>query len=156
MISHIHTWLLENHSFESMDLCQQSNVFLLFNMLSRIVIVFLTRSKHLLFSWLQSPSAVIWEPRKIKSVTVSTFYPSILNEVMGLDAMIFIFWIFSFKPTFSLFSFTLIKRLSSFFPFLPLMLCHLHIWGYWYFWQSWFQLLLHPTQHFAWCTLHRS
>ena len=61
---------------------------LLFNMLSRLVIVFLPRSKRLLISWLQSPSAVILEPRKIKSDTVSTVSPSICHEVMGLDAVI--------------------------------------------------------------------
>ena len=60
---------------------------LLFNRLSRLVITFLPRSKHLLISWLQSPSAVILEPRKIKSDTVS---PSICHEVMGLDAMILV------------------------------------------------------------------
>ena len=60
---------------------------LLFNMLSRLVIDFLPRSKCLLISWLQSPSAVILEPKKIKSVTVSTVYPSICHEVMGPDAM---------------------------------------------------------------------
>jgi len=64
---------------------------LLFNMLSRLVLTFLPRSKHLLISWLQSPSAVIWEPPKIKSVTVSNVSPSICHEVMGLDAMIFVF-----------------------------------------------------------------
>ena len=62
---------------------------LLFNMLSRLVITFLPRSKRLLISWLQSPSAVILEPPKIKSATVYTVSPSICNEVMGLDAMIF-------------------------------------------------------------------
>ena len=61
---------------------------LLFNMLSRLAITFLPRSKHLLISWLQSPSAVILEPRKIKSVTDSTVSPSICHEGMGLDAMI--------------------------------------------------------------------
>ena len=61
---------------------------LVFIMLSRLVITFLPRSKHLLISWLQSPSAVILEPRKIKSDTVSTVSPSISHEVMGLDAMI--------------------------------------------------------------------
>ena len=61
---------------------------LLFNMLSRFVIAFLPRSKHLLISWLQSPSAVILEPPKIKSVTVSIVSPSICHEVMGLDTMI--------------------------------------------------------------------
>ena len=59
-----------------------------FNMLSRIVISFLLRSKHLLISWLQSLSAVILEPKKLKSVTVSILSPSIFNEVMGLDAII--------------------------------------------------------------------
>ena len=61
---------------------------LLFNMLSSLVITFLVRSKHLLISWLQSPSAVILEPPKIKSATVSTLSPSICHEVMGSDAMI--------------------------------------------------------------------
>ena len=64
---------------------------LLFNMLSRLVITFLPRSKRLLISWLQSPFAVILEPQKIKSDTVSTVSPSISHEVMGLDAMIFVF-----------------------------------------------------------------
>ena len=60
---------------------------LLFNILSRLVITFLPRSKHLLISWLQSPSAMILEPPKIKSVSVSTVSPSICHEVMGPDAM---------------------------------------------------------------------
>ena len=64
---------------------------LLFNMLSRLVIAFLPRSKHLLISWLQSPSAVILEPKKIKYVTVYIVSPSICHEVMGLDAMILVF-----------------------------------------------------------------
>ena len=64
---------------------------LLFNMLSRFVIAFLPRSKGLLISWLQSPSEMILEPKKIKSVTVSIFSPSICDEVMGLEAMIFAF-----------------------------------------------------------------
>ena len=75
---------------------------LLFNILSRLVITFLPRSKHLLISGLQSPSAVILEPPKIKSDTVSTVSPSISHEVMGPHAMIFVFWMLSFKPTFSL------------------------------------------------------
>ena len=120
---------------------------LLFNMLSRLVITFLPRSKCLFFfflqiesfivgrflfflfnlilfltlqycigfaiyqhesttgiiiSWLQSPSAVILEPPKIKSLTVSTVSPCICHEVMGLDAIILVFWMLSFKPTFSL------------------------------------------------------
>ena len=64
---------------------------LLFSMLSRLVIVFLPRSKHLLISWLQSPSAVILELPKIKSVTVSIVSPSICHEVMGPDAMILVY-----------------------------------------------------------------
>ena len=64
---------------------------LLFNMLYRLVIAFLPRSKRLLTSWLQSPSAVILEPQKIKSLTVSIVSPSICHETMGLDAMIFVF-----------------------------------------------------------------
>ena len=62
---------------------------LLFNMLSRLVITLLPRSKHLLISWLQSPSAVILEPQKVKSATISTVSPSICREVTGLDAMIY-------------------------------------------------------------------
>ena len=69
---------------------------LLFNMLSRLVIAFLPRTKRLLISWLQSPSTVILEPPKIKSATVSTVSPSIFHEVMGPDAMIFIFWMLCF------------------------------------------------------------
>ena len=64
---------------------------LLLNMLSRLVITFLQSSKHLLISWLQSPSAVIWEPPKIKSATVSILFPSTCHEVIGLDAMILVF-----------------------------------------------------------------
>ena len=86
---------------------------LLFNTLSRLVIAFLPRSKHLLISWLQSPSAVILETPKIRSFTVSIVSPSVCHEMMGPDAMILVFWMLSFKPTFSLSSFTFIKRLSS-------------------------------------------
>ena len=64
---------------------------MLFNMLSRLVMAVLPRSKRLLISWLQSPSAVILEPKKIKSVTVSIVSPYICHEVMGLDAMMLVF-----------------------------------------------------------------
>ena len=64
---------------------------LLFNILPRLVVAFLPRSKRLLISWLQSPSAVILEPKKIKSLTVSIVSPSICHEVMGPDAMILVF-----------------------------------------------------------------
>ena len=148
---------------KTIALTRQSNVFvgkvmsLLFNMLSRLVTTFLPRSKHLLISWLQSPSAVILEPQKIKSATVSTVSPSICLEVMGPDALILVFWMLSFKPTFSLSSFTFNKRLFSssslsaikvvlpaylrLLKFLPAILI---------------QLVLHPAQHFLWCTLHIS
>ena len=128
---------------------------LLFNMLTRYVIAFLPRSKCLFFSWIQSPSVVILDPKKIKSVTVSIVFPTTCHEVMGLDAIIFIFWVLSFKPDFSLSSFTFTKSLSS--SLLSAIRCHLHIWDYWYFsWQYWFQLVLHPAQHLSWYTLHIS
>ena len=86
---------------------------LIFNMLSRLVIAFLSRSKHLLILWLQSPYVMILEPTKINFVTVSIVILSICHEVMGLDAIILVFWMLSFKPAFSLSSFTFIKRLFS-------------------------------------------
>ena len=93
---------------------------LLFNNLSSLVITFLPRSKRLLISWLQSPSAVILEPPKIKSVPVSTVSPSICHEVTGPDAIISVFWMLSFKSTFSLSSLTYNKRLFSFSSFSPI------------------------------------
>ena len=78
--------------------------------LSRLVIAFLLRRKHLLISWLQSLSAVILELKKIKSVTVSILAPSICHEVMGLDAMILVFCVLSFMLAFLLSFFTFIKR----------------------------------------------
>ena len=89
---------------------------LLFNMLSRLVIAFLPRNKHLLISWLQLPSAVNMElppTPTIKSLIVSIVSPSICHEVMGPGAMILVFWMLSFKPTFSLSPLTFIKRLFS-------------------------------------------
>ena len=96
--SHNHTWLLEKDTLTKWIFVGKV-ISLLLNMLSRSVITFLPRSKCLLISWLQSLSAVILEPRKIKSATVS---PSICHEGMGPDAMILVFWMVSFKPTFSL------------------------------------------------------
>ena len=87
-----------------------SKMSLLLNMLSRFVIAFLLRSKHLLISWLQSPSAVILEPKKIKSACFHCF-PIYLPWRMGPDA--FVFWMLNFKPAFSLSSFTVIKRFFS-------------------------------------------
>ena len=124
---------------------------LLFNVLPRLVIAFLPMSKHLLISWLQSPSAVILEPSKIKSVTVS---PSICHAVMEPDAMILVFQTLSFNPAFSLFSFTFIKRLLSSSLLSVIRVVSSRISGCWYFsWQSWFQLVLHPAQNFAWCSM---
>ena len=132
---------------------------LLFNMLSRFLIFFLPRSKHLFISWLQSPSTVILEPKKIKSLTISSFSPSIYHEVMGLDAMILVFWMLSFKPASSLSSFILFKRLfsSSLLSSISLV-SSVYIWGYWYFsLKSWFQkLVIHPAWYFIWCTLYVS
>ena len=86
---------------------------LLLNMLPELVMAFLPRSKHLLILWPQSPSAVILEPKEIKSVTLSIVSPSIFQGVMELDATILVFWMLSFQPVFSLFSFTYIKRLFN-------------------------------------------
>ena len=74
-----------------LTLCDPINRSMLFNMLSRFVITFLPRGKRLLISWLQSPSAVFLEPPKIKSATIATVSPSICHEVMGPDAVIFVF-----------------------------------------------------------------
>ena len=122
----------------------------------KFFIGFLPRSKCLNFMAAVT-IVVISEPKKIKSVILSIVSPSIYHEVMGLDAMIFIFWMLSFKPAFSL-SLSASSR-GSLVPlhFLTSGWCHLHIWGYWYFsQQSWFQLELHPVWHFTWYTLHIS
>ena len=85
----------KNHNFDYMDLVSKV-ISLHFDMLSRFVICFLTRSTQLLISWLQLPLAVILEPKKMTSVTVSTFSPSICHEVMGPDAMTLVFLMFEF------------------------------------------------------------
>ena len=98
--SHIHTWPQEKpQSWLDRPLLAEECICFLICCLD-LVIAFLPRSRHLLISWLKSPSAVILEPKKIKSDTVSTVSPSICHEVMGPDAMIFVFWMLSFKPTF--------------------------------------------------------
>ena len=101
----------KNHSFNYTFVGKVTS--LLFNTLSRFVIALLPRSKCLLISWMWSLSVVILEPKKIISLTLSIFSPSIYHEVMGPDTMIFIFWTLSFKPTFSLSSFTFIKSLFN-------------------------------------------
>ena len=127
------------------------------NFLSQFVIPSLPRSKCLLISRLQSLLEVILEPKKIKSVMMSTFPSYICHEVTGPKAMKFIFWMLSFKPAFSPSSFTFFKRLFSSSLLSARRVPDLHIWCCWYFsWQSWFHLVCHPTQHFTWCTLYRS
>ena len=111
-------------------------------------------SKEHLFHGCKSPSAVILETKKIKSLTVSIVSSSVCHEVMELEAMICVFPMLSFMPAFSPLSPSSGVSLVPL-HFLPLGWCHLHIWGCWYFSQhSWLQLVLHPAWHFSWCTLH--
>ena len=130
---------------------------LLFNMLSNFLRTFLPRSRHLWISWLQSPFTVILEPKKIKYLTISIFSPSICHEVIGLDDLTLIFWTLSFKPAFSLSSFTFIKR-----PFSSSSLSAIRVVSSAYLRLLIFLLsvlipaVLHPTQHFVWCTFHRN
>ena len=129
---------------------------LLFNMLSRLVITFLPRSKRLLISWLQSPSALILEPPKIKVWHCFHCFPIYFPWSDGTRCHDLSFLNVSFKPTFSL-SFTFIKRLLSSSSLSAIRVVSSAFWGYWYFsWQSWFQLMLLPAQRFSWCTLRRS
>ena len=100
----------KNHSVDQVDSVSKV-MSLLFNMLSKLIIAFPLRSKYLLISWLQSPSEVISEPKKIKPVTVSIISPSVCHGMMEPDAMILVLWMLSLKPTFSLSFF--IKRLFS-------------------------------------------
>ena len=129
---------------------------LLFNMLSRLVITFPTRTKHLLISWLQSPSAVILEPPKIKLATLSTVSPSICHEVMGPDVMILVFWMLSFSQ--------LLHSPLSLSSRGSLVLLHFM---QWVMSSAHLRLLIFlpaililavllPAQHFSWCTLHTS
>ena len=129
---------------------------LLLNMLSRLVITFLSRSKRLFISWLQSPSAVILEPPKIKYVTVSIVSPPLCYEMMGPDAMILVFWMLSFKPAFSLSSFTFIKSLFSSSSLSAIRVSSTYLRLLIFLQQSWSQFVLHPAWHFTWYTLHRS
>ena len=102
---------------------------LLLTMLSRLVMAFHPRSKYILISWLKSPFAFNLEPKNIKSLTVSIVSPSICHELMGPDAMILVFWMLSFTTTFSLSTFTFIKRLLGL-RFLPWRWYHPYIWGF--------------------------
>ena len=124
---------------------------------SRLVIAFLPRNKHLLISWLQSLSAVILEPKKIKSATVSIVSPSICYGLMGPNAMILVFWMLSFKPTFLPSSFTFVKMLLS-----SSSLSAIRVMSSTYLRLLIFLLaVLIPacalsSWHFSWCTLHIS
>ena len=121
---------------------------------TRFVIAFLTRSKHLWLSWLQSPSSD-FGIQENKLCHCFHFFPSIWHEVMGPDALILVFRMVSFKPAFSFSSFTFIKWLFS--SSLLYASHYLHMWGCWYFSQlSWFQSVSYPVWHFSWCTLHIS
>ena len=128
---------------------------LLFNTLSEFVIAFLPRSKHLLISWLQSPSEVILEPKKIKPHHFPCF-PIYLPWSDGIRCMILVFWMLSFKPAFSLSSFTFIKRLFSSLLSAVRVVSSSYLMLLISLSEIWFQLVLHPVQHFSWCTLHRN
>ena len=129
---------------------------LLLNMLYRFVTALLERSKCLLISRVQSLSAVILEPKKIISVTASTF-PLLFAMKWGTGChdLVFECWVLSqlFHSPFPPSS----RGSLVLFHFLPLAWYHLHIWGCWYFsQQTGFQLMTHPTKPFRWCTPHRS
>ena len=129
---------------------------LLFTVVSRFVIAFLLRSKHLRISCLQSLSIVILELRKIKSVSASTFSPSVcMKWLIGCHDLRFLNVVLS-----QLFHSSLLPSSRGYLVplhFLPLEWYQLHIWGCWYFsQQSWLQLVIHPAQHFIWCILQIS
>ena len=115
MVQHSHPFMTTGKTIAlTIQTFADKVMFLLFNTLSRFVLGFLPRSKYHWISWLQSPSAVILEPKKIKSLTVSFVSPSICHEVVGPDGLIFLLWMLSSKPAFSLSPFIFIKRLFSY------------------------------------------
>ena len=131
------------------------------NILSKFVIAFLPRSKHLLISWLQSPSTVIMEPKKIRSVTafhISPIYLPWSDEIKCHELWFFfwnfVFWMLSFKPAFWLSSFTLIKKLFSSSSLSAIGVTSSAYLRLFIFLQAIFtQLVLNPAWHFAWCSL---
>jgi len=128
-------------------------MFLLFNVLSRLVIAFLPRSKCLNF---MAAVTICSDFGAQENKVCHCFhgFPIYLSWTDGTGCHDLSYLMLSFKLIFSL-SFTFIKRLFSSSSLSAIGWCHLYIWGYWYFFQySWFQLVLHPAQHFAWCTLH--
>ena len=127
---------------------------LLFIMLSRLVITFLPTSKSLLISGLQSPYAVILDPKKIKSATISIVYASICHELMRLGAMILVFWMLRFKPAFSLFSFIFIKRIFSSLLYAIKVVSPVYLRLLIFILAILIPACASSNQHFAWCTLH--
>ena len=162
--SHIHTWLLKKTIALTIRTFVGEVMFLLLNMVTRFVTVFLPRSKHLLISWLQSPMQSCTHDFRAQENKIchyfhfSPFYLP-LSDGTGCHGLSFL--ILSFKPSFSLSSFTFIKRLFSFLSLsairvvssedlrLLIFLLVVDI-------SSWFQLVIHPDWHFPWCNLHRS
>ena len=149
--------LISLHMEKTIALTRQTFVGKVMSLLSRLAITVLPRRKHLLNSCLQSPSVVILEPPKIKPVTVSIVFPSIYHEELQLDTTILVLWMLSFKPTFSLSSFTFIKR-----PFSSSLLSAIRVAS-----SAHLRLLIflptililavfYPAQCFSWCTLHIS
>ena len=129
---------------------------LLFNTLSRFVIAILPGSQHLLISWLWSPSAVILESKKL-NLSLLPLFPLLFAWSDGTRCHDLRFLMLRFKPLFH--SAISPSSRSSLVPlcFLPLEWYYLHFWDCWYsFWQSWFQLVIHPAWHFTWCNLHIS
>ena len=130
---------------------------LLLNMPSRLVIAFLSRSKCLLISWLQSPSAVILEPQKLSLSLFPLFSHLFAMKWWDLMPWSLFFECWVLRQLFSLSSFTFLKRVFNSSLLSVIRWCPLHFWDYWYFsWQSWFQLGLHPAWHFAWRILYIS
>ena len=129
--SYPHMTTKKKHSFDYMHLCHKV-MSLRFKTLSRFVRAFLSWSKHLLISRLQSLSTVILEPKKRKSVTVSIFFPFICHEVMKLDAIFLFFGCWVLSQLFNSLLSPSSRGSLVLLHFLSLVWCHLHIWGYWY------------------------
>ena len=126
------------------------------NTLSRFAIIFF-QGRNVLISWLKSLSAVILDSKIIKSVTVFIFSPPVCHEVMGPDAMILVFRMFSFKPDIYFSSSTFIKELFSLSLFSGIrMVASAYLRLLILLQQSWFQLMIHQAWNFAWCTLYIS
>ena len=133
MVQHLHSYMTTGKNIALFRWIFDGKVMsLVFNILSRFVIVFLPKSKFTLISWLHSPSTVILEPKKRKSVSTSTFSPSIYHEVKYLDTVILFFWM---SILIKFFHSTLSPSRGSSVPLhcLTLQWYHLHIWGWWYF-----------------------